>query len=296
MHNEIKNFSITVESKLQDLLKELTSDSSQIIKVMQYSVLGGGKRFRPFLMHYLGNILNANSQAILHLGACVELMHTYTLVHDDLPCMDNDDLRRGKPSAHKAFSESLAVLSGDALQSQVFMHLSSPKLEIMPTDKLEIIYLVSMYAGTYNLISGQVLDLQFTLSGNTQQDIADVLNIHLLKTAKMFALCGAIVCKIANVKNIPSNILNNDIMLYCQYLGLIWQIIDDYKDKETDKANNKAINIYNVAGTQQADKILNNFVVKINKIIDNLNTNLNLTNNQLSNLLQYILSNKTAGS
>ncbi len=227
IEKDIKNFAEILEPVLANMLKPRNLESEEILKAMQYAVLGGGKRFRAFLLYKLGESFQINNNILLHLGSCIELMHAYSLVHDDLPAMDDDDERRGKPSVHKKFSESTAILVGDALQSQAFLYLSDERFELSSNIKIELVNLLAFYSGTYNLISGQVLDLAFKQSGNNLKDVEQLLTINLLKTAKMFGLCGAFVAKLAKLE--PA--LESQIIYYCEILGIVWQIVDDFNNR-----------------------------------------------------------------
>lgn len=183
---------------------------AKLQEAMRYAVLGGGKRLRPLLVYAVGESFGADPEKLHAPAAAVEFMHCYSLVHDDLPAMDNDDFRRGKPSCHKAFDEATAILVGDALQSLAF--------EIL--DHIEMVHILARAVGAAGMVGGQLLDIEKS---------ADLKQLHLLKTAKLFeaaALMGAVAanCTETEKKQISEFALN---------AGIAFQIKDDLHDGDT---------------------------------------------------------------
>ncbi len=215
--------------------------SKNLVDSMKYSTISGGKKFRPYLLYVVAKKLNVDEEVALYIGACIELLHSYTLIHDDLPCMDDDDTRRGKPSNHIKFNEFTAVLTGDALQSEAFYLLSSNNLKLEAQIKIDIINLVAGVIGGRNLVSGQMLDLEFEKTGLTFKNINIINKIHNLKTAKLIVLCTLIPAIIAKK---DSN-YKKKLIAYAENLGMIYQIIDDLKDYENES---DSMNIVNLLG------------------------------------------------
>ncbi|MBZ4683449.1 MAG: geranylgeranyl diphosphate synthase, type [Fusobacteriaceae bacterium] len=195
---------------------------------MRYSVLNGGKRLRPFLLLATLEMLNININKGIPTACAIELIHSYSLVHDDLPALDNDDLRRGKLTTHKKYGEANGILIGDALLTHSFYLLSEKNLNILPADKIiKIISLTSKYAGINGMIGGQTVDIE---SENKQIDLPTLQYIHTHKTGKMILLPIEIATIIADLDDIKSNALKK----YAEIIGLTFQIKDDILDIEGD--------------------------------------------------------------
>jgi geranylgeranyl diphosphate synthase type II len=223
----IGNHAAEIDRALEKWLP--TTDKSQsglLNEACRYSVLAGGKRIRAVLAQITGRLYGVQSQALLRFGCAIELVHAYSLIHDDLPAMDNDDFRRGKPTSHKAYGEAMAILAGDNLLTLAFEWLAGlEKLGIDPRVVLEIINLVSSCAGAQGMIGGQVLDLE---GENKKIDFDRLKKIHLLKTAALLRapIMGAAIIGGAS---------DNDKRIFATYsaeLGLLFQITDDILDIE----------------------------------------------------------------
>lgn len=212
-----------VDERLDKLLPAETEEPSIIHKAMRHSVFAGGKRVRPILILASGESLSGDRDVLLHLGAGIEMMHTYSLIHDDLPALDNDDLRRGVPTCHKVFGEALAILAGDALMTRCYQVLAD--LPGLPdTARMEIIREVATATGTVNgMIGGQVVDL----ASEGKEVEARVLEyIHYSKTGallKACVRCGAIASG-ANDEEMQS------LTEFGSKIGLVFQIVDDILD------------------------------------------------------------------
>ena len=208
---------------------DLSAASGTLREAMRYSCLNGGKRIRPVLVYAAAMAVNAPQESADAPASAVELIHCYSLAHDDLPSMDDDDLRRGKPSLHKAYNEATAILVGDALQSLAFELLTLPS----PLDaaaQLQMLAELSKAAGAQGMVGGQSLD--FELIGQ-QTTIADLETMHRMKTGALIrasVTLGAL-CK----PNLDPNILD-DLQRYAAVIGLAFQVQDDVLDEVSDTA------------------------------------------------------------
>lgn len=215
-----------VDSHIVALLEDLEYPSV-IAEGMKYSVLNGGKRLRPILLLMTLEILNQDMREGLSIGAAIELIHSYSLVHDDLPALDNDDYRRGKLTTHKKFGEAEAILIGDALLTHAFNILSEKVEKISPEKLIKIIALTSRYAGINGMIGGQMIDIQ---SEGKKIDLDTLKYIHSHKTGKMIKLPIEIGCIIGN----PDVKKREALIEYGELIGLAFQIKDDILDIEGD--------------------------------------------------------------
>jgi geranylgeranyl diphosphate synthase, type II len=211
------------DAALERLLPPLTQHPVSIHRAMRHSVFAGGKRLRPILCMETGRMVAGSMPpGIEELGAALEMLHTYSLIHDDLPALDNDDLRRGRPTCHKEFGEAIAILAGDALQTQAYEVLS--RLQCPAESRVRIIEDIARGTGTVEgMIGGQVVDLE---AEHTKPDLAMLEYIHRSKTA---ALIGASVVSggiYAGVDNQTASTLRS----FGQSIGLAFQIVDDVLD------------------------------------------------------------------
>lgn len=218
---------IYIEDKLTQVLAQI-NHTDVLHAAMRYSTLGGGKRIRPLLVAAAGQLSEASLDSVLSVGAAIELIHCYSLVHDDLPAMDDDDLRRGRPTCHKQYNEAIAILAGDALQTQAFTLLSDPGLNISSDTKLQIINLVSICAGALGMVGGQALDL---INTGIKLNADELRHMHSMKTGaliKASILSGYLAGSKFNHGCFDqlTHIANN--------LGLLFQITDDILDATGD--------------------------------------------------------------
>ena len=214
---------------ISNRLDELLGDklSTNVLDAMRYSVANGGKRIRPILAIEFSKICNGNTSAAIDFGCAVEMIHTYSLIHDDLPCMDNDDMRRGKPSCHIAFGEDNALLAGDALLTEAFTVLSNTKCVPYENIVKSVLYL-STYAGIDGMVGGQVLDLQFE---KTKPTVEEILKMYSLKTCGLIKASCVLGCLTANEYNAERVAA---AIKYAENLGIAFQIQDDILDIEGD--------------------------------------------------------------
>ncbi len=218
--------------KLLSLENPLCQSIPHLYEALRYAVLNGGKRLRPLLVYATGEALGHPLEFLDAPAAAVELIHCYSLVHDDLPALDNDDLRRGKPTCHKAFGEATAILTGDALQTLAFQLLSDPLLNpISPVNKLSMINLLAKKSGLEGMVGGQSLDLAAT--GKTLfLTIGELKDIHQKKTG---ALIEAAVALGALASEHPLSEHKMALLEeYARCIGLAFQIQDDILDIESN--------------------------------------------------------------
>lgn len=223
MSKSYERFLPDIEKKLES---SITADNSAA-QAMKYSLLSGGKRIRPILLLEFYALCGGNGDSALNFAAALEMIHTYSLIHDDLPCMDNDDMRRGRPSCHKAFGEYTALLAGDALLTLAFK--TAAETDGIPSDRvMKAIAVLAENAGISGMVGGQVEDLAFEKSGAT---IEQLRGMYLKKTSCLLsagAVCGSILAG-ADEEELKY------AAEYAEKLGLAFQIIDDILDCTSDE-------------------------------------------------------------
>ncbi len=229
---DIKEYVNQQAKLISDRLDVLLSENmpSTVLEAMKYSVSNGGKRIRPILAIEFARACNGDVDTALDFGCAVEMIHTYSLIHDDLPCMDNDDMRRGKPSCHIAFGEDNALLAGDALLTEAFGLLSSVR-NIPDVNIVRAVLYLSSFAGINGMVGGQVLDLQFE---DTKPTVDEILKMYSLKTCgliKASCVLGCLSCNDYDEKKILAAIE------YAENLGIAFQIQDDILDIEGDSVS-----------------------------------------------------------
>jgi geranylgeranyl pyrophosphate synthase len=215
---------VRIESVLDRVLRLPESGSARLREAMRYSVLGGGKRLRPTLVYATGTALGAAPEALDDPAAAVELIHVYSLVHDDLPAMDDDDLRRGRPSCHRAFDEATAILAGDALQALAFELLAAPADPAEATRRLTMSRLLARGIGTAGMAGGQAIDLE---SVGRQLDLTALQTMHRLKTGALIETSVLMGAAAAGVLEGPTH---DALREYGAAIGLAFQIQDDILD------------------------------------------------------------------
>jgi geranylgeranyl diphosphate synthase type II len=214
-----------IDRALERSLKLYRGQTQSIIRAMRYGLFPGGKRIRPILTLAAGELFGGKQKELLPFACAVEMIHAYSIIHDDLPALDDDDLRRGEPTAHKVFGEGMALLAGDALLTEAFHLISGPQVtRVLPAGLvLQLIHDLSHAAGVAGLVGGQAVDLE---TENTDVDLAMVEYIHVRKTGALILASVRIGAQIARAK--PSDLRR--ISRYGEYLGLAFQIADDILD------------------------------------------------------------------
>ncbi len=241
--SKIKDYIADFEKYLSDLIREDNNEYSVVADACRYSLLLGGKRLRPFLIHEFFCICGGNADCSKNFEAAIEFIHTYSLIHDDLPCMDNDDMRRGKPSCHIRFGEANALLAGDALLTEAF-GLASKTKGISSENVIKAITVLSNCAGINGMIGGQTVDLLFE---NKPADEKVLTLICRLKTGALIKAACVIGCVLAgaNEEKVSAAIE------YAESVGIAFQMVDDILDEigsaeklgkpiHSDKENDKS--------------------------------------------------------
>ncbi|MBS0474487.1 MAG: polyprenyl synthetase family protein [Proteobacteria bacterium] len=217
-----------VAREVDAMFDALLPNDGRLAGAMRYAAIGGGKRLRPLLLMATAAIHGADRAQALRAAVAIEAIHAYSLVHDDLPCMDDDDLRHGKPSTHKAFGEAVAVLAGDALQAFAFEVLADPATSGDPFVRAELVQVLAMASGALGMVGGQMLDIE----GEGQAlDLAAISRMQQLKTG---ALLGAAVEMGAVLGKVPAE-GRVHLKGYARDIGLAFQISDDLLDHAGDE-------------------------------------------------------------
>jgi geranylgeranyl pyrophosphate synthase len=220
----VKAWQSRFETLLPGYLPEPTRVPRLLLEAMHYSASAGGKRIRPLFVYASGRALNLDESSLDSIAAAIELIHTYSLIHDDLPSMDDDDLRRGQPSCHRRFDEATAILAGDALQALAFEILAvDPVLVDKPRQQVAIILGLARACGSSGMAGGQVLDLA---SLNTQISQQELENIHAFKTGELIQISAIAPAFLASAT--PDQ--HNALARYGKLTGLAFQIHDDLLD------------------------------------------------------------------
>lgn len=272
----------------------LPPENSTLHRAMRYSALGGGKRIRAMLVYTTGEGFHADAEILDIAAAAVELMHAYSLIHDDLPAMDNDNLRHGKPSCHVAFNEAIAILAGDALQSFAFELIAAKKTstEFSAAKRVAMIAELARAIGSTGMVGGQTLDLE--AEGKTLQ-LNDLENIHQQKTGAL--ITASVILGALASNDLSSENLKN-LTAFANCIGLAFQIQDDILDVESstellgktqgaDSINEKATypKLMGLeAAKQKAEKLFQQSFEHLHKV--------NLQFTELENLVKYIRDRK----
>ena len=217
----------SVERTMDRLLPKGEGGEARVFEAMRYSSLGGGKRLRAFFVLAASTLFKVSATSALRTASAIEFVHAYSLIHDDLPAMDDDDLRRGKPSSHKQFDEATAILAGDALQALAFEVLAHEDTHGDPAVRAHLVADLAKAAGAHGMVGGQMLDLLAEIQGS-DQSIGAVTRLQRLKTGALISFSctsGAILGKAAE----PSRVA---LAGYAHDLGLAFQIADDLLDVE----------------------------------------------------------------
>ena len=279
----LENNKNIIDKTLDEYLPPEENPPSIIHKAMRYSVFGGGKRIRPILTLATAELFGKDTESVIKTACGIELIHTFSLIHDDLPCIDNDDFRRGKPSSHKVFGEAIALLAGDALLVSGFdlITKNSEVKEIKKQSILKVIKETSFYIGTENMLGGQVEDISLKNEDITK---ADLINLYMKKTAALICLSirsGAILSG-ANQRQLRA------LTKYAENIGLAFQIIDDMLDIMQDQRDTGKPNYANIFGMKESKS-------ESEKLIEEAKDSLKIFNQKaetLRNIADYLLTRK----
>ncbi len=214
----------TIEAMLDVLLPQPDAAEARLIEAMRYAALGGGKRLRGFLVTETAKLFTVNTTCAARVAAAVEMLHAYSLVHDDLPAMDDDDLRRGKPSCHKAFDEATAILAGDALQTRAFEVLAEEDTHADPEARCELVAALAYASGARGMAGGQMIDM---LAEKQTLTAPEITRLQALKTGRLIqfsAEAGAILGRAPSAQR-------HLVAAYGRELGGAFQIYDDVLDE-----------------------------------------------------------------
>lgn len=267
LNNFISEFNHVLSHSLDTISESFVKDA------MRYSLLSEGKRIRPYLIYCVSNRA-INDPIMLEVATTIEMIHTYSLVHDDLPSMDNDDYRRGRLTTHKAFDEATAILAGDGLLTHAFSKLS--KLEINVNDKIELIEIIADASGANGMILGQAQDMINDINANLSID--ELNRLYINKTGQLFSAA----LKMGNVlAGKPVDQEGLDIIGH--KLGIVFQVQDDYLEKtstfellgksnQSDTNNNKNTIVVQL-GLEKSKQLINNLYEELNRDIMNLSQN-----------------------
>ncbi|NLX63770.1 MAG: polyprenyl synthetase family protein [Clostridiaceae bacterium] len=275
-----KQYLTVVENWLEGVLPEvrLSQDElpeKRIYEAMRYSLMAGGKRIRPVLSLAVCDLIHGDEKELIPFAGAIELIHTYSLIHDDLPCMDNDDYRRGKLTNHKVFGEAMAVLAGDGLLNLAFeiMLKETMKDDNKNYSRMKTAYMISVSSGVKGMIGGQVIDME---SEKAEISYNVLCRMHKKKTG---ALIRASVLAPAILFNTEKNIVDK-LEIYAENIGLAFQIKDDILDFEgdsrvtgkltgSDAANNKSTFV-SILGIAKAKELLKTSVENAVKALDGM--------------------------
>ena len=218
-----------VNRTLDRLVPPVDGAERRVVEAMRYALMGGGKRIRPFLVLNSARLFDVPEMGALRTAAAIEMVHSYSLVHDDLPAMDNADLRRGRPSVHRQFDEATAILAGDGLLTQAFEVLADEETHTNPLVRSELVLALGRAAGAAGMVGGQMIDLE---AQHAKLDLAAITRLQRLKT-------GAIIrfsCEAGAILASAPTKERRALQLYAEDLGLAFQIADDLLDVESSAA------------------------------------------------------------
>ncbi len=236
------NTVIAMNAKSGTAHDEVKIKEETIIEAMRYSALSGGKRLRPFLTICASGLFGVSMESALQTAAAIEFIHTYSLIHDDLPAMDNDDLRRGKPTCHIVFGEAAAILAGDGLLTYAFQILSNNTTHADPAVRCELISALAQASGSWGMVGGQMMDLE---SENKQLSVDEIIRLQRLKTGELFAVS----CEAGAILGKAPNMMRKLMRAYAHDMGLAFQITDDLLDVEgTRTQTGKGVRKDKIAG------------------------------------------------
>ena len=225
----LNEVSVFMEDVLQEILPEPAGPQARVIEAMRYATLEGGKRIRAFLVLQAGRLFGVDRRALSRVAAAIECVHAYSLVHDDLPAMDNDDVRRGRPATHIKFDEATAILAGDALLTHAFALLAAHETHPDPHVRSDLVLRLAQSSGFGGMVGGQMIDIG---AKGTLDDIGQITRMQRLKTGALITFA----CEAGAIMGKASTQMRHALTNYAQDLGLAYQITDDLLDVEGDPA------------------------------------------------------------
>jgi len=286
MKNEVKKIAKDTNYFLKRFINN--QNSSHLINAMKYGLLPGGKKIRSKILIDFGSLFSINYKTLIQIGAAVECIHAYSLIHDDLPCMDNDKIRRGKASTHVKYGESTAVLAGNSLLTMAFEILSNKNLKLSEKIKVNLIKKLSEYSGHLGIAGGQYLDLNYEKKKVSKNKI---IEMEMKKTGMLFSFCCIAPAIIKKKKSLELKFFEN----IGSDIGLLFQISDDLIDyrgnsktagKKTGKDQIKGkATLISLLGYNYAVKYCDNLIIGINKKLKKYGSN----SKKIKQTLEYIL-------
>lgn len=225
LHDSLAQIAVDIDQEFDTLLQLPGDARDRLYAAMRHAAIGGGKRLRPLLVTATAALFHVDRTVALRVGTAVEAIHVYSLVHDDLPCMDDDDMRRGKPTVHRAFDDATAVLAGDSLHALAFEILANPQTHADPFVRGELVSTLALASGPEGMAGGQMMDIE---AENAAFDLQTVMRLQALKTG---ALIAASVEMGAILGHIPPE-GRTHLRGYARDIGLAFQIADDIMDVE----------------------------------------------------------------
>ena len=226
---ELSRGAEAVTGVLDNILAETNGHENRVVEAMRYASLAGGKRVRPFLVCATAALFDVEESRALRAAAAVELVHCYSLVHDDLPAMDDDELRRGQPTCHIAFDEATAILAGDALLTKAFEVLADAKTHAESSIRLALVKVLARASGHEGMVGGQIIDLY---AENHELDVPEITRLQRMKTGALIAVS----CDIGALMGKASEEARHHLRGYSHDIGLAFQIADDLLDVRGDEA------------------------------------------------------------
>ena len=271
---QIEKYCDVVNTELMEYIPEANDGQRDVTKAMRYSLSNGGKRLRPIFVLEFCRMCGGDVNKALPYACAIEYIHTYSLIHDDLPCMDNDDMRRGKPSCHKMYGEATALLAGDALLTHAFEICSAS--ELSDSQNLRAVSLLSQNAGVGGMIGGQVIDLKYEQS---DPSISDILTVHRLKTGALISAACILGCIAAGADDEKIALASR----YAYMIGTAFQIRDDLLDIMGDEeklgkpvgsdADNDKTTYVTLVGADRAQQDVKTLTDKAIEILDSFGEN-----------------------